>query len=252
MSIFTESQRRWASRMESKSVCALSPQLLVAYQFKIMRKLCLSTCHRLEGGRFFSATLRKILADYHGVRVGGYSYGGCLTPGYLPRGTIVGRYSSVSSFMRVYRRNHPLDTLSQHPFFYNASVGLLDRDSVLLVEDNPLEIGNDVWIGHEVVIVPSCRRIGDGAVIGSGSIVTRDVQPYSIVAGNPAKIIRMRYPADIIYEIERSRWWELSLPEIMEADELLLQTVTVDRLRAFVGRSHSVNNEAIASGPLCV
>lgn len=187
---------------------------------------------------FFSATWREILERYHGVRVGRYSYGPCLVPGKLPRGTVVGAYCSLAVGLSVHRRGHPFTTLTQHPFFYNAAIGLVDRDTIGAVTDNPLVIGNDVWIGDRVVVLPGCRAIGDGAVIGAGSVVTRDVPPFTIVAGNPARPIRRRYADDVMSEIERSKWWELSLPDLLAADDLLVSEVTVERLRAFMdGRS---------------
>ena len=76
------------------------------------------------------------------------------------------------------------------------------------------EIGNDVWVGHNVVILPGCKKVGNGAVIGAGSIVTHDVPPYSIVAGNPAKVINMRFNDETIERLESSKWWEMSANEL--------------------------------------
>ena len=76
------------------------------------------------------------------------------------------------------------------------------------------EIGNDVWVGHNVVILPGCKKVGNGAVIGAGSIVTHDVPPYSIVAGNPAKVINMRFNDETIERLESSMWWEMSANEL--------------------------------------
>lgn len=70
-----------------------------------------------------------------------------------------------------------------------------------------INIGNDVWIGQNVVVLPTCIFIGNGAVIGAGSIVTKDVPAYSIVVGNPAKVIRMRFKEEIIEKLEVTQWW---------------------------------------------
>ncbi|GLQ81463.1 hypothetical protein GCM10007881_49840 [Mesorhizobium huakuii] len=80
--------------------------------------------------------------------------------------------------------------------------------------DGPTEIGNDVWIGLRAVIMPGIR-IGDGAVVGAGSIVTKDVAPYAIVAGNPARFIRSRFTDDQIASLLAIRWWEWSDEKIM-------------------------------------
>lgn len=129
----------------------------------------------------------------------------------------------------MHRRNHPVERLTQHPFFYNAALGLLRNDSIPSIEDNPLEIGHDVWIGDRVTILPGCRRIGNGAVIAAGSIVTRDVGAYAIVAGIPAKQIRMRYPAGVAELLESARWWERTLPDLMVGDDLLFEVMTPER-----------------------
>ncbi|WP_318011557.1 CatB-related O-acetyltransferase [Mesorhizobium sp. CO1-1-9] len=73
--------------------------------------------------------------------------------------------------------------------------------------EGPTEIGNDVWIGLRAVIMPGIT-IGDGAIIGAGSIVTKDVAPYAIVAGNPARLLRYRFTDDQIASLLAIRWWD--------------------------------------------
>jgi acetyltransferase-like isoleucine patch superfamily enzyme len=77
-----------------------------------------------------------------------------------------------------------------------------------------LSIGNDVWIGQNAIILPSVARIGDGAVIGAGAVVTKDVEPYSIVVGNPARLLRYRFSQETIVKLQESRWWEKSVGEL--------------------------------------
>ena len=181
-----------------------------------------------------STTLRHLLRNFHRVTVGHYSYGACLAPGLLPPGTLVGNYCSVAEGLRVFRRNHPIANLSQHPFFYNAELGLLDEDTIEQIQDNPLTIGHDVWIGASVTILPGCKNIGNGAIIGACSVVTKDILPYTINVGNPARRIGDRFNHDICAQIERTQWWTLSLTELGAAGNLLYAPVTKDGLEMFL------------------
>lgn len=193
----------------------LAQALMPFYRVRRLRKLVLILCRRLEKSDFFSVTLRAILAKYHRVEVGAYTYGDVLRPGVLPAGSRVGRYCSVGTGLIVRRRDHPIERFAQHPFFYNAGLGFVARDTIQRNEDNPLEIGHDVWIGDRVTIVSGCRRIGNGAVLAAGAVITRDVPPYTIVAGVPARPLRTRFDPESIAWIENSRWWERELDELI-------------------------------------
>lgn len=125
----------------------------------------------------------------------------CLSPG-----TVIGRYSSIAEGVWTFNGNHPIGAPSMHPLFYNRSLGLDVRD----IPRRNLRIGHGVWIGRNALITPGCHEIGNGAVVGAGSVVTHDVSPYAVVAGNPAKIIKYRFTPPLIEMIERSKWWELS------------------------------------------
>jgi acetyltransferase-like isoleucine patch superfamily enzyme len=134
-----------------------------------------------------------------------YSYG-CFDRWRVPPRTRIGRYCSFAKSVRLLNANHPFDAMSTHPFLYEAKFGLVAEDRV-----NPpwLEIGDDVWIGHNAIITPGCKAIGRGAIIGAGAVVTRDVPAYAVMAGTPAKQVRMRFDADTIAALEASRWWDL-------------------------------------------
>jgi acetyltransferase-like isoleucine patch superfamily enzyme len=177
------------------------------------------TVLRLEDGPFRSATARRLLAERHGVTIGAFAYGACFRPGLLPEGVTVGRYASMAQEVAVFRRNHPTDRLSMHPFFYNAAAGSVATDTI---ESHPLEIGADAWIGHQAIVLPGCRRIGIGAVVGAGAVVTRDVPDFAVVTGNPATVRRLRFADDVCDAVLRSRWWERSPDELL-ADPGALQ-----------------------------
>lgn len=195
----------------------LAPLLLALCRVRGLRGLARHLAVRFEGGAFHSATLRAMLARLHGVEVGAYSYGDLLTPGVLPRGSRAGRYCSVAGGLVVRRRNHPVDRISQHPFFYDAAFGFVTRDTTPAEADNPLSIGHDVWIGARVTVLSGCRRIGNGAVVAAGAVVTRDVPPYTVVGGVPARPIRRRFDLATAQAVEASRWWTLP-PEALVAE----------------------------------
>ena len=84
-----------------------------------------------------------------------------------------------------------------------------------------MEIGNDVWIGMNAMIL-SGVKIGDGAVVGAGSVVTKDVEPYAVVAGNPAREIRKRFDDQTISELLKANWWDWDIQKIRENVPYLL------------------------------
>ncbi len=166
-----------------------------------------------EGGEMLSSSLRKKFKNKYNVSVDLYSYGGCFDPLFNISGYVkIGRYCSIAKKVRYFGANHPLDYLSTSPYFYNCKFGFNVKD----VKRETLVIGNDVWIGYGVIITASCKEIGNGAVIAAGSVVTKSVPPYSIVAGNPAKIIRYRFAPDTIMKLEKSNWFMHTPHEIYE------------------------------------
>lgn len=181
---------------------------------------------RWDGGEMRSPHLRRLMQTHHGVTIGGYSYGAILRAGVLPRGSVVGRWCSVGQELIVRRRDHPIERVTQHPFFYNAKLGQVPRDTIALDEENPLTIGNDVWIGDRVTILSGCRRIGDGAVLAAGAVVTRDVPPFAIMGGVPARLLRTRFPEPIARLVAQSRWWEFDLETVSNWRPLIFQALT--------------------------
>lgn len=181
---------------------------------KKTRGIFLSMVTRLEKGEMYSGTLRAIFKKQYGVTVGYGSYGGCFNPRNIQPGVEFGNYCSISSNIRIYRANHPKDRFTTHPLLYNPIAGLVDRD---MLDRAPLSIGNDVWIGEWSIILPGVKNIGDGAIIGAGSIVTKDVQPYTIVAGNPAKQISKRFNnSSIEKNLSGTKWWEMSKHDLIK------------------------------------
>jgi virginiamycin A acetyltransferase len=165
-----------------------------------------------EGGELYSQTLREIFRVHHGVDIGLYSHGGCFRPFAFGRDTTIGRYSSVAATAFAATDNHPMHFKSMHGFFFNPALGVVDAPSEFL----PLTIGNDVWLGHNSIIMPGVARVGNGAVVAAGAVVNKDVPPYAVVVGNPARIVRYRFTPATIERLEGERWWEHDLAVIRE------------------------------------
>lgn len=166
----------------------------------VLRYVLRKIIGELDGGQAFSEKLRIVMKKYHGIDIGSGTYGACFRPDQMWCGfdnLKIGKFLSFAKGVCIYTRNHPYWKPSTSPLFYNAKFvqGGVKKDTV---EYGNLEIGNDVWIGQYAVILPSCKRIGDGAVIGAGSIITKDVPDYAVVAGNPGKIIKYRFKPEII------------------------------------------------------
>jgi len=176
-----------------------------------VRKIVLRYVERIEGGAFYSKTLRKIYLDYYNIEIGMYSYGGCFSFENIPPGTRIGRYCSFAKNVYFLAGNHPAKFKSLHPFFYNPDFGYVPER---LVERAMYIIENDVWIGQGAIIVPTVRIIENGAIIGAGSVVTKNVPPYAIVAGNPAEIKGYRFSDAVIKQLLDSKWWNKDINEI--------------------------------------
>ena len=123
----------------------------------------------------------------------------------------IGKFCSVASFARINTTNHPTyDRIAQHHFTYRSKrfgFGEDDDEFFARRKGKAVTVGHDVWIGHNAVIMPGVT-IGNGAVIGAGAVVTKDVAPYSVVAGVPAKKINMRFSDDLVAKIEQLKWWD--------------------------------------------
>lgn len=196
----------------------------------IIRRIC-----ELEGGQVWSGTFRDLIKTYYQVEIGAHSYGECLSPGRLPRGTRVGNYCSLAAGIQIFRRNHPVERPSQHAMFYNPSLGCVAEDMIDSDESNPLVIGHDVWIGQNVIITPGCKKIGIGAVVAAGAVVTRDVPDFCIVAGVPAKMVRWRFSSELQASLKASAWWLRPFDELRVVMPLFLERLTLDTVVELAG-----------------
>lgn len=130
---------------------------------------------------------------------------------------VIGKFCSIACGAKFIftSANHALGSLSTYPFPVFYDEWALDAVNVTDAWDNKgdIVVGNDVWIGYEAVIL-SGVTIGDGAIIGARAVVTKDVPPYTIVAGVPARPIRKRFDEETIAQLEQLRWWDWPEDEI--------------------------------------
>lgn len=142
------------------------------------------------------------------VQLGDYSY--AMEFCYL-QNTIVKKFSNIAAMTRIGPTDHPMQRVTQHHFTYRRKLYGLDSvdDESFFAERATRHtiIGNDTWIGHGAIIMPEVI-VGDGSVIGSGSIVTKDVPAYSVVVGSPARVIKMRFPEQMIEQLLAIAWWD--------------------------------------------
>lgn len=155
--------------------------------------------------------------------------------------TRIGRYGSIAWGVKLMGSAHPHQWAAMHPFSHNpgplpglaaylADIGAPDLEPFAFKQRSPaVVIGHDVWIGNEA----SLRReitIGDGAVIGAHAVVTKDVPPYAIVVGSPARVIRYRFDEKLIEDLLSSQWWRYG-PDVLQALDVRDPAAFLDRLR---------------------
>jgi phosphonate metabolism protein (transferase hexapeptide repeat family) len=156
-------------------------------------------------GRFTIVGVRVVLAE---CELGDYSY---FSRGSEAIYTTVGKFTSIASNVRINALGHPMDRVSQHNITYRPNEyfvdAKIDKGFRALRQQKRVTIGHDVWIGHGVIILPGIS-IGHGAVVAAGAVVTKNVEPYAVVAGVPAKHIKWRFPKSIRTKIIELGWWD--------------------------------------------
>lgn len=123
----------------------------------------------------------------------------------------IGKFANIAAMVRINPGFHPMEYPTLHHFTYRPMMyGMAAEDDAEFFQwrrRQRVVIGHDTWIGHGAVIMPGVR-IGNGAVVGSNSVVTKDVPPYALVGGVAAKVIRQRFPRAIAEALEATAWWD--------------------------------------------
>ncbi|WP_102958955.1 DapH/DapD/GlmU-related protein [Mangrovicella endophytica] len=165
-------------------------------------------------GRYVEIGPRTILRE---TSVGDFSY-------FERQGeaiyTTIGRFCSIAANVRLNALAHPIERLTTHKLSYrpNEYFRYLGVDQAFRERrrDASVTLGHDVWIGHGAVVMPGVT-VGNGAVVGANAVVTRDVAPFTIVAGAPARLLRPRFDMTVAARIERLAWWDWPHETLFEA-----------------------------------
>ncbi|MGI3168342.1 chloramphenicol acetyltransferase [Pseudooceanicola sp. C21-150M6] len=140
--------------------------------------------------------------------IGDYSY--CDRYADIANAT-VGKFANIAAFVRIGATDHPLETAACHHFLYRSADywedAEFDAEFFAHRRSRRAFVGHDTWLGHGSMVKPEVT-VGHGAVVASGAVVTRDVAPYTIVAGTPAKVLRLRQPVEIAERLVALAWWD--------------------------------------------
>ncbi|QNU23475.1 CatB-related O-acetyltransferase [Geobacillus zalihae] len=170
------------------------------------------------------------------TKIGSYSYVGSNTQ--IINCTI-GRYCSIGPSVKIGLGKHPTDYFSTSPIFYTPrnifNLKLVKMSTYREYED--IEIGNDVWIGANSIILDGIK-IGNGAIVAAGAVVTKDVPDYAIVGGVPAKIIKYRFEQEIINQLKDLKWWDLDIETLVEFNEYFNDVnLFIEKIRQFKNKN---------------
>jgi len=165
-------------------------------------------------GRYTEVGARTILVE---TTLSDYSY--IVQDGEVAY-TTIGKFCSIASHVRINPGNHPMHRATQAHVTYRASLYWPDEEDEAAFfdwrRDSAVKIGHDVWIGHGAIVLPG-RHVGTGAVVGAGAVVTRDVDPYTIVVGNPARPVRRRVPQPVAERLQALAWWDWDHERLRQA-----------------------------------
>jgi virginiamycin A acetyltransferase len=195
-----------------------------------------------NGQVMYGTVYLKNFIDHPRITVGDYSYASrfdmpedwaaALAP-YLfalsKEKLVIGRFCQFAhgTTFITSSANHPMGGFSTYPFKVfkpETMMGYIDlpfKDTV---------VGNDVWIGHNATIMPGVQ-VGDGAIVATGTVVSKDVPAFSVVAGNPARVVKMRFSDEVIAELLRIRWWDWDIDKI-ETNLAAIEGADIEALKA--------------------
>lgn len=194
---------------------------------------------RMEEG----CSIGKVETTFADLQVGAMTY--IRSDSELQNVSKIGRFCSISNAVVIgqEKAGHPLNWVSSHPMQYTGTQLHYSATAA------PAEVGHDVWIGREAMILEGVK-IATGAVVATRSVVTRDVPPYCIVAGSPARIVRYRHADHVIAGLLESAWWELPV-DVLQRLSLDVPERFLDQLKALSSRELAVYRQVEVSRQGC-
>lgn len=201
-----------------------------------VRQACTLFDVRLAGPNVIYANCNLVMSA-----LGAYSY---IAEGANASRLNLGKFCSVGPSFKTGFGNHPTDFVSTNPIFYSTrkQCGITFADKNYFDEDQTTKIGHDVWIGANVYVKDGVT-VGDGAILAAGSVVTRDVPPFAIVGGVPARCIRLRFTEAQIDRLLKLQWWNWSEADLRGARARFAQ----DDIAAFLEWAETRQNESIST-----
>src|SRR5262245_35297993 len=213
---------------------------------------------KLTLGAFIDSKYAEIVPEGKNIIGKWTKISGSLSIGYastigsncqLMGGTIsIGRYCQFGPSVAVYAMNHPFTHLTSY-----VNQALFEGRLKQFQHRGRVSIGHDVWLGHGAIILPEVT-IGNGAIVGAGAVVTRDVPEFTVVAGNPARILKKRFADETIELINQIKWWDLPAERLLEIEELFHLDLAeqpesmLEKLRSRLSKSGNVQGSLEKSG----
>lgn len=189
-----------------------------------------------ENTHFDKTTALRRFSKSYNVKIGRYSAIGVSSN---VSNAVIGNYSIIARNCDIGLGPHPTNYLTCHSIFYKNAPWGFHPEWVAPIDfesDKVTVIGNDVWIGAKSTIMDGVC-IGDGAIVAAGSVVTKDVSPFAIVGGAPAKLIRYRFSPEIISRLEEIQWWNLPDEEVIKVIDLFhTKNPTIEDLNKYYPR----------------
>lgn len=206
------------------ALLALLAEFRIGLSFRRLNRLRIGERLVLDPGCQVEKYANFVAGTAIPYRLGAFSYANSA----LSHEWSIGRYCSIGRGVTVMGPEHPVDRVSSSPFTYSLGLPSLTayfedtnqapyRPRRFAGKLATVSLGHDVWVGNEVLFARGVR-VGDGAIVAARAVVTRDVPPFSIVGGIPARVIRMRFPDETLEKIAGSSWWQYGPDVIVKAD----------------------------------